>query len=194
MSAVAENAGGLVPVKPMPIEAFFEWVEHQDRRYELVEGRPFMQPHVKLNHNRIVANLTLAIGTQLDPQRFELAAGDFAVQVGPKTLRYADLMVLPAGKDGNIRSVPDANLLVEVLSESTMHVDFGDKRHEYMSLPDLETYVVLAQDEPRAWIWQRDEQRLWPHDPLIISGTEAVLSLPHLGATVRLADVYRNVA
>ncbi|UIJ73654.1 Uma2 family endonuclease [Aurantimonas sp. HBX-1] len=194
MSALAETTPPADLPTGLNVAAFLAWAPRQAGRYELVEGTPKMQPYVKLNHNRIVANLTLAIGPQLDPRRFELAAGDFAVEVGPRTLRYADLMVLPAGKDGHIRSVPDAKLLVEVLSESTMHVDFGEKRHEYMSLPDLEIYVVLAQDEPRAWIWQRDEKRLWPHDPLIIEGADAVLSLPYLGASVRLADVYRNVA
>ena len=74
-----------------------------------------------------------------------------------------------------------------------MHVDFGEKRREYLSLPDLDAYLVLAPDAPRAWVWQRDERRLWPDDPQILDGAGADVSIPSLGVVIRLTEIYRNV-
>ena len=42
-------------------------------------------------------------------------------------------------------------LIVEVLLPGSHYLDFGDKPREYLSLPTVDTYVVLSADEPCAW-------------------------------------------
>ena len=180
----------LSPIK-MSIDAFFDWAEYQEGKFELVDGVPRLLPYVKLNHNRIVTNLVVLLAQSTDRQFHEVATGDFAVQVGPQTIRYADVMVLPSGKQGSLRCVSDALLLVEVLSPSTMHVDFGAKLDEYRALGKLDTYLILSQDEPQIWQWTRDDEGNWPTDPL--RTTEGSISVAKFGVEMTLEDIYRGV-
>jgi len=176
----------------LTIEEFYIWAQAQDDRCELVEGVPKLLPHVRLNHTRICNNILLETIKLLNRSNFEIANGDFAVQTGPKSLRYADVMVMPAGKDGNILSVDDAIVLFEVLSKSTMHEDFGAKRAEYQALESLKAYVILAQDEPMIWLWQRDGDNNWPSDPEQIADGKLVLDA--IDVELEIAELYQNVS
>lgn len=181
------------PRRKMSIDTFFEQTERLAEKYELVEGEPFLLPWVKLNHNRVVMNLTRIFLGHLDPGTDELANGDFALQVGESSIRYADLMVLPAGKPGNVRVVSDAKLLVEVLSDSTMHTDFGEKLREYQALDSLHTYLIFAQTPAIAWKWSRDAKGMWLPEPATINDLSGVVTLEAFGFDIPLSEVYRNV-
>jgi Uma2 family endonuclease len=84
-------------------------------------------------------------------------------------------------------------LLVEVLSPSTMHVDFHEKLDEYRGLPALGTYLIFAQDEARVWVWTRSDGA-WPEAPEVLEGMEAAVQVPILGITLPLAELYRNIS
>lgn len=175
----------------LTIEEFYGWSSEHDDRCELVNGVPKLLPHVRLNHTIITNNIVHSVLNQIDRNKLIVVNGDFAVQTGLQSLRYADVMIMPAGKDGKILSVDDAIVLFEVLSKSTMHEDFGAKRAEYQALDSLNSYVILAQDEPMIWLWQRDEDNSWPKDPeQISSGT---LTLQSIKVDIGVDELYRGV-
>ena len=171
---------------------FFAWSERQERKYELADGRVVVQPYVTRHHARLCTNLMAALISRLDRAVYDITQGDFAVETGPKSVRYADVMVGRFGVDGHVRSTTSALMLAEVLSSSTMHVDFGEKLEEYRRLPELGTYFICAQNEARVWVWTRADGR-WPDAPDILEGLDAVVSVPVLGVALPLADIYRNV-
>lgn len=177
----------------MTPEAFFDWSARQERRYELVDGVARMQPYVKFNHTRVVRNLMLLMHGALDPARYEVAAVDFAVRVNADSLRFPDLVVVTAGTDGHARETNTPLLVVEVLSESTMHVDFGDKRHEYLQLASLGTYLIAAQDKPHLWCWSRQDDGTWPDDPVQMEDAAGRLDLPRLQIALPVAAIYQGV-
>lgn len=127
----------------MTIDQFFDWYETQERRYELVEGAPRMQPYVKRNHARIVTNIIHGLMGCLDSEGYEVIATDFAIRTGPSTVRFPDIIVEQRGA-GDDREARQPLIVMEILSESTQHVDFGEKRHEYLGLESLNSYLVLA--------------------------------------------------
>ena len=79
-----------------------------------------------------------------------------------------------------------------MLSPGTFHIDFGDKRQEYLELPSLEHYFIASADEPRVWAWQRSKGQ-FPSEPEVIEGLGAKLSLPTLAIEIPLAEIYRGV-
>jgi Uma2 family endonuclease len=177
----------------MSIGEFVTWAQKQGQRFELVGGVPRLQPNVKLNHSRIATSLAAELVRQIDPGRFEFANCDFAIRTGPETLRFADGMVVPAGKPGDLAATEDAIAIFEILSKSTMHEDFGAKRAEYLSMPALKAYVIFAQDEPHAWVWQRDDKGYWPESPQQCEGRGEIISLPTIGASLALEVLYRAI-
>jgi Uma2 family endonuclease len=170
---------------------FFDWLEHQGRKYELADGRAVMLPYVTRPHSQICTNVMLALGLRLDPTRFGIHGGEFAVETGERSLRFADIMVEPFTRE-NARSTANALLLVEVLSPSTMHIDFHEKLDEYKSLVALGSYVICAQDEARVWVWTRSEGA-WLDAPEVLEGLDAAVEVPVFGITLPLADIYRNI-
>ncbi len=170
---------------------FFDWLEHQDRKYELADGRVVMMPWVTRPRARICTNVVAALLARLHPERFDIVQGDFAMETGDRSVRFADVLVEPFNPE-SARSTDNALLLVEVLSPSTMHVDFHEKLQEYKGLPALGTYVIWAQDEARVWVWTRHDGA-WPEAPEVLEGLEAVVQAPILGIALPLAEIYRNV-
>ena len=175
----------------MTVDAFFDWSERQERRYELVDGVPRMLPWVKRNHSTIVSNLDFALQSRLDRALYAVRQGDFAVVTGPGSIRYADVLVEPSGGDGHERTTERAVFIAEVLSESTTHVDFGPKREEYLGLAALDNYLILSQDKPRAWHWTRDPAGEWPTDPVLIAS--GPIEIATIGVTFDLAELYLGV-
>ena len=172
---------------------FFRWSERQERRFELVDGVPRMLPWVTRHHDRITTNIVMFLGRTLDLDRYEVAHGDFAIQTGEHTIRFADVMVHPFGTDGSERTASAAALIVEVLSSSTMSEDFGSKLAEYSALDGVGHYLICAQDKACVWSWRRGEDGAWPDEPEIMEGLEAELSVPALSLALPLADIYRRV-
>lgn len=178
---------------PLTKETFLRWAEAQEGRYELVEGKIVMMPRVSRNHSMVTGNLFGHLWSQLDQSRWQVAQSDFGVET-PRGIRYPDVLVEPAGGDGHKYLTDGAVFLAEVLSPSSLETDLHEKAEEYTSLPALQAYAVLAQDEPRLWLWQRGEDGQFPRAGEMIEGAEALLKLPAFGVELSLADIYRGVA
>ena len=183
-----------IPPLPMTIDQFFDWAAQQERRYELVDGVPEVLPFVKRNHSRIVSNLLVGLSRQIDRASFEVATGDFAVATGPRSIRYADVIVEKAGGGGEERMTEHAILLVEVLSPSTRRVDFGPKTREYLALSSLDTYLILDQEKRKAWQWTRDHGGRWPENAKVFDDANTVLTLASIGAQLSFDEIYRSVS
>ena len=175
----------------MTIDAFFDWSQGQERKYELVDGVPRMLPWVTRNHSTIVSNLDFALQSRLDRDLYVVRQGDFAVATGPSSIRYADVLVEPSGGQGHERTTERAIFIAEVLSESTTHVDFGPKREEYLGLAGLDTYLIFSQDKPQAWQWTRGTEGEWPTDPVLIESGS--IEIGTIRVSFDLAELYHGV-
>jgi Uma2 family endonuclease len=130
----------------------------------------------------------------LDPKQWDVIM-EFGLDIGPETLRYPDIAIFPYGSPDRIRTTSTPVLLAEVLSPSTAEIDFGDKTAEYLELQSLLAYIVLSQDEAKAWMWSRASMSApFAAVPKVISGVESLIPVGGLQLDVPMADVYRGVA
>ncbi|SMC53468.1 Endonuclease, Uma2 family (restriction endonuclease fold) [Fulvimarina manganoxydans] len=191
MSALADDRKIDEAAQPLTVEAFFDWIEHREERFELVEGVVRMLPNVTRSHANIVSNIDYALQSRLDRSRYMVTQGDFAVQTGPKTVRYADLMVEETNDDLMARKSDSPLLLVEVLSHSTAPLDFGIKRFEYQALPSLQVYMIVDQTRPFVWLFLRDTEGTWNAEPRLID--EGAIPIAVLGVELDLAEIYHRI-
>jgi Uma2 family endonuclease len=188
-----ESAMNIRTTPLMDKASFWAWLEHQPRRHELVDGVPRMLPNVAMNHARICGRVAMSLMRQLDASKVDVTQADFAVETGRNTIRYADVMVCNRLDDGSARSTSDALLLVEVLSPSSVHVDFGPKLVEYTALPSLSAYLILAQDRISAWLWAREPDGTWPEHPTVVENPEGTVQIDGLAITIAMAEIYTGV-
>jgi Uma2 family endonuclease len=173
--------------------AFLEWDAGEGQRCELVRGRVVMMPRPSQAHGMIVMNLGVLLRTMLDRKQWAVIM-EFGLDTGPETLRYPDLVVYPASGSGKSYTTSTPVLLAEVLSPSNAQVDFGDKAAEYLELPSLLAYIVLSQDEPKAWMWSRTSTSAqFAPGPKVISGADAVIPVNGLQLELPMADIYAGI-
>jgi Uma2 family endonuclease len=170
--------------------AFLAWVEGREGHYELAGGRVLMMTGGTRRHALIAGNLFELLRARLDRKRWVVLT-EFGVDVGPRSIRYPDVVVdHPGAKGGDLTTNAPA-LVAEVLSPSTATIDLGDKAAEYLRLPSLAGYLVLAQDEVKAWVFVRGASAL--PAPEVIDGTDGRVAIPPLDLDLSLADIYAGI-
>jgi len=171
--------------------AFLAWGQGLEGRYELANGRVVMMAGATRGHSLIVRNLVAILHGQLDPQQWTVLA-DFGLDAGPTTLRYPDIVVDSADGRTSDYVATAPVLLAEVLSPSTSDLDLGDKAAEYLQLPTLAAYLVLAQNEYKAYVWTR-EASTFPDAPSVIKGRDKILRIAALDLILPLGAVYAGI-
>jgi len=171
--------------------AFIEWSATKEERCELVRGRVVMMARPSRAHGMIAMNLAFLLRTRLDPKRWVVIA-EFGLDAGPDTLRYPDIVVDRAGGGEKDYAATATVLLAEVLSPSTAEIDLGDKAAEYLQISSLLAYIVLSQDEPKAWVYARAATGFTP-GPVVIDGTEAIIRIAALQLDMPMADIYAGI-
>jgi Uma2 family endonuclease len=175
----------------MDQQAFLAWVQGREERYELDQGRVIMMTRGSRGHCHITMNLMKALHVRLDPDRFAVLPR-FGIDPGPRTIRFPDIVVDVAGeKPGDLTATAPV-LIVEVLSPSSERIDLGDKVAEYLRIPSLLAYLVVAQDEMEAWVWVRGPKVFGPGAE-VLKGNDAVIRIPPLGIDLPFAEVYDRV-
>lgn len=179
--------------RPLPMDkaAFLAWAERQEESYEFVRGRVVMMTGGLRGHWQIAANLFRALDSRVDHDRWTVLP-EFGVDIGPATVRFPDIVVDPADGPATDRTATAPVFLAEVMSPSSERIDLGDKAAEYLTLPSLGTYLVVAHDEVKVWVWTRTDGG-FPPGPAVRDDLNDVVDIPALGVALPLADIYRRV-
>lgn len=168
---------------------FLEWVQAHEGRYELVGGRVVMMTGGTRGHAILARRLAAALEKRLDEERWTVLTFDFGAALGPSTVRYPDVVVDVAGGNFKDLTATAPTLIAEVLSPSSVKDDLGAKATEYLRLPSLSAYLVLAQDEPKAWIWVRGTGGFLAQ-PNVIAGRDARIEIPAHAIDLPLSEIY----
>jgi Uma2 family endonuclease len=171
---------------------FLDWVQRREGRYELAGSRVVMMTGGSRGHAIVVRRLAAMLETRLEGKRWTVLTFDFGVDLGPASVRYPDVVVDVAGGRLNDLTATAPILIAEVISPSSAKDDLGVKAHEYLRVPSLLAYVVLAQDEPSAPVWVRGAEGL-PPQPREIKGFDACIDIPALGIDLPLGEIYAGI-
>ena len=171
--------------------AFLDWVQGREERYELDRGRVVMMTGGSRAHWQITANLFKALDARIDPQRWAVLP-EFGIDLQSESIRYPDIIVDRAGEAPKDLTATAPVLIAEVLSPSSERVDLGDKSAEYLRLPSLAAYLVLAQDQIKAWVWTHGPAG-FASGPDVLEGGDSVVRIAALDIDLPLAEVYARV-
>ena len=151
-------------------------------------------------HGRIVMNLILLLGEQLDRDVWRMLTQDGEVGCPTGRHRFPDVVLArePARyaphPDGDEVVLLNPSVCFEVLSDSTESVDQRDKPADYLSVPDVTDYVVIDQRARRVWHRRRAAGAVparW--DVTRLEAADAVVRLAAPAATLPLTALYARV-
>ena len=164
-------------------------------RHELIRGEAVAMSGASLAHNRIVANLMLALGPPLRARGCDVFSSDLRVKIpGGEGYAYPDLVIVcgePQLEDEEFDTLTNPTCLVEVLSPSTERYDRGYKAIAYRTLPSLRLLLLVSQDEARVEVQRCMPDGHWSITDL--AGLSAVLELPNFELNVALSEIYAAV-
>jgi Uma2 family endonuclease len=180
------------PHVPMDNATFLDWVQGREGRYELAGGRVIMMTGGTMGHGLIVGNLFELLRARLDRKQWVVLT-EFGIDIRPGTIRYPDIIVDRYGARRDAVTAKAPVLVAEVLSPSTMKIDLGDKAADYLQLSGLTAYLIFAQDEIKAWAYNRGGDTQFPAGPNVFSGADASIGISALGIDLPLMEVYRGI-
>jgi Uma2 family endonuclease len=168
------------------VERFLDWEDQQEGKHEFDGTQIIEMTGGSRAHQRIVGNLLRLLDDGLDPDRFD-AIQEMRIDVGGK-IRYPDVLVVASPVSEDTRTLHDAVVIFEVLSEDTADRDLGPKLAEYLRLLSIGRYVLV--DQHRMFVASRERT---PSDRNTTELTREALNLPELGVSPAIEAIYRRV-
>jgi Uma2 family endonuclease len=179
----------------MTVEEYLALERQSETRNEFLNGEMFAMTGASRRHNRIALNVATTLDRQLASRGCEVFVSDMRVQISAAHhFTYPDVVVAcgePQFADGEVDTLLNPTLIVEVLSTSTERYDRGAKFESYRTLPSLAEYVLIAQDRVHVEHFVRQGSGAWLLTET--DGREDSVELPSIGCALALADVYQRV-
>jgi len=136
------------PHSRISLEDYLAAERQAETKSEYLKGEVFAMSGASRQHNLIVWNLSGALYSQLRGRGCEAYVGDVRVHIPATGLyTYPDIAVVcgePRFEDGELDTLLNPTLLIEVLSPSTEGYDRGKKAAHYRTLDSLREYVLVS--------------------------------------------------
>lgn len=174
--------------KPLSLQAFLDWEERQEPRWEFDGFEPVAMTGGTSTHAAIQRNIVGLLWSRLRGRPCQAYGSDLKIQVSG-SIRYPDALVVCTAVPPDATVVTDPVVVFEVLSPSTASIDVGAKNQEYRDTPSIRRYVMLMQDRPQATVFARHGCDWIGH----ILSADAILAMPEIGVEVPLSEFYEGV-
>jgi Uma2 family endonuclease len=174
----------------MTFDDYLAFEDATTTRHELIDGMVFAMSGGTDAHEIVTGNLFAEIRGPLlgKCQVFQAGMKLKVEHARDSDGYYPDILVScdPADRNRLFRQSP--LLLIEILSPSTERLDRGEKKLNYLQIPSLQEYVLVAQDKPKVEIMRR--RTSWVVEELYPGDT---LTLESVGLTLPLATIYQTI-
>jgi Uma2 family endonuclease len=176
-------------------QQYLEIERQADHKSEYFAGEMFAMAGATREHNLLSTNLTRELSLQLKERECEVYSSDMRVKVELTGLyTYPDVTVAcehPQFEDGQLDTLLNPTVVIEILSDSTEAYDRGRKFAHYRKLDSLREYLLVAQDRCHIEHYVRQPDNQW-----LLSETDdpgGQVALPSIDCTLAMAEVYRKV-
>ncbi len=162
---------------------------------EYYDGEIFAMAGGTLNHNQISINLCMILGIAFRQRDLRVFAGDVKLHIpSTNSFTYPDVLVIQGKPDywKNRRdTVSRAEVIIEILSESTQDYDRGAKFENYRSLPELQDYILISQDKVHVEHFEKQAPQKWLLNEY--QSLEDKLNIAQFDEVIGLTDIYEKI-
>lgn len=181
--------GAAEHIPRISFEEFLRLEELNASKHEWLNGIVYLMAGGTFEHGRLVDNLLVLLRQKLQGRPCQPYSGNFLVRTPSGLGAYPDVMVFCGEIEGDAadprRAAINPTVLFEVLSESTEDYDRGEKFENYKSIPSLEEYVLVHQNERIVEAFSRRDGWLRR-----TAGTGEAIEIAALAAGLSVDDLY----
>ncbi|HEX9997405.1 MAG TPA: Uma2 family endonuclease [Abditibacterium sp.] len=175
--------------------SYFVLAEKSDVRLEYVDGFVRAMAGTSRLQANINSRILAALATVLRDGPCEVVASDLRIRpAGSTRYYYPDIAVYceNAEFDENApNTLLSPTILVEVLSDSTAHIDRTEKLDVYLAIPTLRHYLMVDQSRVRIEHFHRAETAEWHFDAYL--WRRDTISFPDLNVSIPVEEIYRRL-
>ena len=179
---------GIPEHEKLTIDEFFQAIAGNDGRYELVGGAAYAMAGAKEGHNVICSNVLTALVPAGKRRGCRTTSGDTAVQTGPDTIRYPDVVVDCGAPNAAAMTASKPAVIVEVSSPGTAVFDYGAKLREYQNVESIDTVLQIESEIALVKVHRRRTDGTWIEET--IEEFDFPIALPSLATSITLNDIY----
>ena len=170
-------------------------IPEDGQRHEIIDGEHYVSPAPSLPHQDLVVELTLRVGGFVKAHRlgrFLIAPADVLLSV--HDIVQPDLFFISneraaIAQEKNVQGAPD--LVIEILSKSTLRLDKGPKLKAYERC-GVQEYWMFDRFQRGVLPWKRSGRSLRPQ-PFLSAAAGDVLTSPLLpGLELPLAEIFES--
>lgn len=158
-------------------------------------GDPAAMAGASREHNTVQSNLHGELFARLKACGCSVFGSDQRVRVSPTgRYNYPDLVIVcepPQYADDDRDALVNAQVVIEVLSDSTRRYDRRLKSAGYRLHPTIREIILVEQDEVSVERFVRQPDGQWTH--AAFTDLAADLNFATIPVTIPMADVYRGV-
>ncbi|MEY2879679.1 MAG: hypothetical protein RLZZ15_2059 [Verrucomicrobiota bacterium] len=178
---------------PLSVADYLASEEASAVRHEFIGGEIYAMSGASTPHNTIAGNIFSAFRTKLRGGPCRAFVADVKVRLEAsreEIFYYPDVVVTchPTGVQKQFLMLP--TLIVEVLSPSTETIDRREKKLNYLQVPTLEEYVLVAQDRREVTIYRRAEG--WVAETH--TAADSRVEFRSIQQALTFAEIYEDVA
>jgi Uma2 family endonuclease len=188
MSAAVRN-------RKASLEEFIAYLDASDHKAEWLNGEIWDMAGGTPAHTLIAGNIAGEMRQSLKGSGCKVYPSDLIVQLSPDgDIVFPDVSVICGELLTSLKRkdfVRNPTLVVEVLSKDRADYDRGEKFAKYRSVPSIMEYVLVDQYAPQVDVFFRTTSGFW--DIHTYTGIEETVVLQSIGASVAMAEIYRDV-
>lgn len=172
---------------------YLEGEKQSEGRHEFVDGQVYAMAGASKRHVIITGNIFAQLRAAAKGSDCIVYQSDMKVRsAAHQAYYYPDVVVACAEDDASDYYLEKPCLIVEVLSHSTEKRDRREKLLAYMTIPTVQAYLLIAQDQAEVELFYREANGSWW--VMSFEGLEANLHLPCPPMTLNLADIYDAIS
>lgn len=174
----------------MTREAFLDWAEAQEARYEFDGFEPVAMTGGTMGHSQITLSIHRALFARLQGSGCRPLGPDAGVATIGDAVRYPDALVTCSPFRPDDRLAPNPVVVFEVLSLNSGRTDRILKVREYQAVTSILRYVLLERTSVAATVFQRSSgSEVWTASTVVAGET---LRMTEIGIEVPLDEFYED--
>ena len=175
------------------VEEYLEGERHSEIKHEYLGGVAHAMAGGPTRHNTICVNGLVTLANKLSSSKCRPFNSDMKVRLsyrGQTRFYCPDLHVTCESTNGDSDFQDKPTVIIEVLSPSTQRFDLNEKLDAYLTIPSLQTLILLDQDRPLARVDQRHSEKEFRQT--FYQKLDEVIDLPSLEISMTLSDLYQG--
>ena len=161
-----------------------------DTKNEFLDGEICAMTGASRQHNTITVNATVALYPQITQRLCEIYTNDLRVKVSATgAYAYPDIAVVCGAQfeDGEVDTLLNPIVIIEVLSKSTAARDHGEKFENYRKLDSLMEYLLVSQSRCHVEHFLRQPDDKWLLTEY--NDLKDIIELPSIGCHLSLSVI-----